>query len=83
MTPNAIKPMKNKVDAVLKMGRPQNKTEARYFIGDVNVYKFLWPQRAHLLAPLGELTGTKLFRWDEQKEKSFKDMKALMTANCI
>ena len=83
MTPTAIKPMKKKVEAVLKMQRPKNKTEARSFIGAVNYYKSLWPRRAHLLAPLSELTGNKPFSWDDRKQRAFDAMKALMASNCI
>ena len=39
MTLTAIKPMKNKVKAVLNMQRQMNKKEARSFIGMVNYYK--------------------------------------------
>ena len=83
ITPTAIKPMKNKVEAVLNKQRPTNKKEARSFIGMVNYYKSLWPRRAHILAPLGDCTGTKVFSWDDTKEKAFKAMKALMASECI
>ena len=43
----------------------------------------LWLQQAHTLAPLCELIGNKPFVWDKQKEQAFKEMKALMAANCI
>ena len=82
MMPTAIKPMKNKVEAVLNMQRPTNKKEARSFIGMVNYYKPLWPCRAHILALLGDCTGSKTFSWDDTKEKAFKAMKALMTSEC-
>ena len=83
MTPTAIKPMKNKVAAVLNMQRPTTKQEARSFIGMVNYYKSLWPRHAHILAPLGECTGNKPFSQDNNKEKAFKATKALMTQECI
>ena len=82
MMPTAIKPMKNKVEAVLNMQRPTNKKETRSFIGVVNYYKSLWPRRAHILAPEGNYTGNKRFSWDDTKEKAFKAMKALMTSEC-
>ena len=83
MTPKAIKPMKNKVAAVFNMQQPKSKTEARSFIGMVNYYKSLWPRRAHILAPLDECTGNKPFSWDNNKERAFKAMNALMTHECI
>ena len=72
MTPTAMKPMKNKIGAVLQMDRPYDKIEAQSFIGVVNYYKSLWPRRANILAPLGELTGTKPFKWDDKKIKISK-----------
>ena len=65
MTPTAVKPMKKKVDAILKMERPQNRTQIRSFIGAVNYYKSLWPRQAHFMKPLTALTSKKLdFQWE-------------------
>ena len=83
MTPNAVKPMKKKFDAILKIGRLRNPTEARSFIGAVNYYKSLWPRRVHVLDPLNEQTGQKTFEWDPGKQLAFEEMKAIMAFNCI
>jgi hypothetical protein len=83
MTPDSVKPMKKKIDAILKMDRPTNRTEARSFIGAVNFYKSLWPRRAHILAPLADLTGIKPFSWDDTKQKAFDEMKAILASDCI
>jgi len=83
MTPNSIKPMKKKIDAILKMDRPTNRTQARSFIGAVNFYKSLWPRRAHVLTPLADLTGNKPFTWDETKQHAFNEMKAILASDCI
>ena len=56
MTLDVIKTMKKKTNAILKMGKPYNKTKASSFFGVVNYYKSFWPQCDHLLAPLSELT---------------------------
>ena len=68
MTPNSVKLMKKKIDAVLKMSQPQNNTQAQSFIGAVNFYRSLWPCRAHVLALLTELTGNKPFIWTESHQ---------------
>ena len=57
MTPNHIKLMKKKFNAILKMGRPKNPNEVQSFICVVNFYKYLFPRHAHLLALLTEITG--------------------------
>ena len=57
MTPTAVKPMKKKINAILKMERPKNQTQVRSFIGAVNFYCSLRPRRAHFMTLLTELTG--------------------------
>ena len=42
MTPNSVRPMKTKIDAILKMQRPQTTTQARSLIRAVNFYKSLF-----------------------------------------
>ena len=83
MTPDCIKPMKKKVDAILKIDCPRSPTQAQSFIGAVNFYRSLWPRRAHVLAPLAELTGEKPFSWSDEKAKAFKEMKAILASDCI
>jgi hypothetical protein len=48
MTPNNIRPMKKKIDVILRMDRPTNRTQARSFIRAVNRI----PVMAPILAPL-------------------------------
>jgi len=52
MTPTGVKPMKKKIEAVLKMGQPQNQTQVRALLHAVTFYRSLWPQQSHGLAPL-------------------------------
>ena len=68
MTPTHIKPMKKKINAILRMGRPNNTTEVCSFIDAVNVYKSLFPCCPHLLPLLTILTGTNPFSWNDKKE---------------
>lgn len=60
MTPTGLKPMKKKVNAILKMDWPKNRTQVRSFIGAVNYYRSLWPCCAHFMKPLSELTSSKV-----------------------
>ena len=53
LTPRGSKPWKKKIDAILRMSRPQNATELRMFIGD------MWPSRAHVLKLLTDMSGLK------------------------
>ena len=83
MTPTCIKPWKKRIDAILNLHRPNNNTDVRAFIGAVNHYKSLWPRRAHVLAPLTELTGKAKFTWDGTKQRAFNKMKAILAADAI
>ena len=57
MTPTAVKPLKKKIDAILKMDRPRNQTQVRLFIGAFNFFRSMFPRRAHFMKPLTELMG--------------------------
>ncbi len=42
ITRNGIQPMKNKVEAIMKIAEPKNHKELRSFIGVVNYYHDMW-----------------------------------------
>jgi len=44
MTQTGVKPMKKKIEEVLKMGQSQNQTQVRAFLGAVTFYRTLWPR---------------------------------------
>ena len=80
MTPEGVTPMRNKINAVLMMGRPTNQTKVWSFIGAVMFYKSMWPRRSHVLVPLHELTGVGRFILEPRQEQTFLAMKAMMIA---
>jgi hypothetical protein len=43
----------------------------------------MWPRRAHTLAPLTKLTGTKVFVWNDEQQKAFEAMKAIMSSEAL
>ena len=83
MTPTAVKPMKKKIDAILKMDSPKNQTQVHSFIGAVNFYRSMWPQRAHLMKPLTELTGKGSFVWTSRHQNAFDTLKSVMATDCL
>ena len=65
------------------MDRPRSNTDIISFIGAVNHYKSLWPRRAHVLAPLAQITGKGKFQWDTRHQISFDEMNAIICADAI
>jgi hypothetical protein len=55
-----IRPSQKKVKAILNIATPKNRKQLRGFIGMVNYYRDMWPQRSHLLAPLSAMTSSKV-----------------------
>ena len=75
--------MKKKFEAFLRMQELQNKKQLQSFIGGINYYKMMWPQRSHVLAPLLELTGDAPFVLGPHQEIAFKETKALLMHYCL
>ena len=57
--------------------------QMRICLGAVNYYRDLCPRRAHLPKPLSDKTGVTSFTWTKDADKAFKEMKALMAADCL
>ena len=83
LTPTGLKPWRKKIDGILQMQKPKNLSQMRGFLGAVNHYRRMWPQRAHILAPLSSESGKTTFRWTEEMDLAFKRMKALMARDCL
>eukprot|EP00957_Ditylum_brightwellii_P202538 15330586-Ditylum_brightwellii.AAC.1 len=61
-----IKPQQKKIEAILRISALNNQKQVRQSLGIINYYKDMWKKRAHILAPLSELTGKtkKKFVWE-------------------
>jgi hypothetical protein len=55
-------PSQKKVEAILQIKAPTTCKQLRQFIGMVNYYRDMWPQRSHFLAPLSSMTSAKV-KW--------------------
>ncbi|KAL7568657.1 hypothetical protein ACA910_021659 [Epithemia clementina (nom. ined.)] len=56
LTPTGIRPWKKKDAAILALAPPKTVKQLRSFIGMINFYRHMYPQRSHIMAPLTALT---------------------------
>ena len=57
LTRQGIKPIPEKVTALLAINPPNNIKQLRHFLGMVQYKRDLWEKQSHLLAPLTDLVG--------------------------
>ncbi len=82
-TPTGLKPWHKKIDDILQMQKPKNLLQMCCFLGAVNHYQCMWPQRTHILAPLSSKSLKKTFLWTPDMDLAVKCMKALIARDCL
>jgi Reverse transcriptase (RNA-dependent DNA polymerase) len=84
LTPTGLNPWKKNIAAILAMQRPQTVTQLRLFIGAVNFYRDMFPQRSHTLAPLTSLSkGKGKLTWTPACQQASKAIKALLAKDAF
>ena len=84
ITQSGIHPVAKKVEAILKIKPPTNRRELRQFIGMINYYRDIWPQRSHNLTPLTALTATTVtWKWTKIHQKEFDRMKRVIAREML
>ncbi|KAL7568789.1 hypothetical protein ACA910_007209 [Epithemia clementina (nom. ined.)] len=85
LTPTGLKPWRKKINAILELAPPKMVKDLRTFIGAVTFYRTMFPQQAHLLAPLTSLTSQKKgpIKWQQEHQTAFDAVKALLAANVL
>jgi Reverse transcriptase (RNA-dependent DNA polymerase) len=79
ITRNGIKPLPDKVKAIMQIAERKNRKELRSFIGIVNYYLDMWIRRSHVLAPLASLTSKKTkWEWGPQQSAAFATAKKII-----
>ena len=62
---NGIQPSKKKVEAMLEVAEPKNKTELQSWLGTVNYHHEFMPDMSTIVAPLTALLGKSVeWKWD-------------------
>ena len=86
ITREFIKPNPKKVQGIMDFGQTSITIETRALIGMVQYYRYIWPRRSHILAPLTEsVSGPKggNILWNDALESSFKELKCMVSAETL
>jgi hypothetical protein len=83
LTPTGVKPLKQKVQGMLDMKAPEDLSQLCSFLGLVTYYRDMWPRRSHILTPLMDVLGTKVFVWNDEHQKSFLQIKAVIAKDTL
>ena len=72
-------PLKDKCDAIRNLESPKTLRQTRAFCGMVNFLSSLLPNLRRLLIPIHDLQKkAKKFKWTEEAEKAFNEIKKLL-----
>jgi hypothetical protein len=87
LTPTGLKPWKKKIEAILSMKPPRNKTELRTFLGAITFYRDMWARRSHILAPLTAMTGSgpiaTPFTWGPSQQQAFDTIRSAIAKDVL
>jgi hypothetical protein len=76
LTRDGILPQQKKVQAIYNIAPPTNVRQVHSFLGAINRYKQLIPQKSHLCAPLTCLTQKNVpFQWTHKCQVNFNKLK--------
>jgi hypothetical protein len=72
-----------KVAGVAEWPAPTSRKEVQQFLGFANFYRRFIRDYSHIARPLFDLTGKAEFKWGEEQEAAFQDLKARITSSPI
>lgn len=82
VTPDGVRPTKEKVNDLLQMNAPRDTNECRRFIGMINFYHRFVPGLAAILRPLHDIAHKPKhhFAWTEELAAAFEEAKSALAA---
>jgi hypothetical protein len=81
---SGLHPLKNKVDAIINMGRPTDAAKVHTFLGMINYYHKFLPNVSSVLHPLHRLTRDDVeFEWDDECEAAFQRAKDELASSTV
>ena len=70
------KPLRSRIEAILKLEPPKNAKGCRSFVGMVNFSSMFCPELQKLLKPIYDLTRKgRPFIWGEEQQEAFQEIK--------
>ena len=74
----------DKVEGMLKWPMPQYVSDVRKFLGLVNYYRYFVKDFAKVALPMNQLTRKdKKWKWGEEQQKAFEQLKAVFTTRPV
>ncbi|CAF4138428.1 unnamed protein product [Rotaria sp. Silwood2] len=80
---NGIKPMKEKIDAILRIQEPRTLAQANRFLGALGWYRKFLPKFADVAASIHAVTNLtkpnrKKFKWEISQSEAFRQLKQML-----
>ncbi len=83
-TPNGVKPWDKKIQAILQLDAPTNRTQVRALCGSITFYRDMFPRRAHILAPITRLQSKDVpFEWTPDCQSALEQIKAVIAEGTL
>lgn len=83
-TPTGPKPWRKKIDSIIAMSPPKNRTDVRAFCGAITFYRDMFRHRSTILAPITKLASKNVkFEWGPEQQTAFDQMKALISEDVL
>ena len=84
LSAEGIKPDNTKIEAIIKMERPENIDELRRFLGMINYHSRFYPNLSEKAEPLRLLLKKNiLWTWDENMNRIFEEIKEMMSTTPV
>lgn len=79
-----LEPDSNKVKAIAELPAPKKLKDVRAILGLFGFYRKFIPNFAKIASPITHLLRKNVnFKWDEKQQKTFKELKTIMTSESI
>ena len=78
-----VKMEQKKIKAVKEWKMPAKVKDIESFLGFANFYRYFIQNFSHTARPLNELKGKKKWKWNEEHQKAFEELKNKITSQPV